>query len=165
MLLASTIVYERSHLCLDAAGAPQASYWPMRVAVNEGVQHLAEDTAMHFATLVSSTFLSGFLQAAAASGGKYRYGKLFTKALLRKCDFPWKIYSFSRVISVRPSQKTFCCLREYIFLVNEIWVFSPSAIFKQPSWVSYFLILFPPLLWLLGVRLRCLVFIFYDKSR
>lgn len=50
----------------------------MRVAVNEGVQHLAEDTAMHFGTLVGSTFLSDFLQAAAVSGGKYRHAKIFS---------------------------------------------------------------------------------------
>lgn len=141
LLLASIITYEWSHWCLDSAGAPQAPCWPMRVAVNEGVQHLAEDTAMHFGTLVGSTFLSDFLQAAAVSGGKYRHAKIFSHGksnFWENVIFHGKSSLFFRVISGSPSQKTFCCLWEYLFLVSEIWVFSPSVFFKQPSWISDF---------------------------
>lgn len=123
LLLASIIIYEWSHSCLDSAGAPQAPCWPMRVAVNEGVQHLAEDTAMHFGTLVGSTFFSGFLQAAAASGGKYRHGMLFTKPLFsweikffRKCDFPWKIYFFFQSNLSKSKPKDFLLSLRIYFL-------------------------------------------------
>lgn len=113
----------KSRLCLAAAGAPQSQWRPGRTAVNEGVQHLVEDTTVPFTMLVGSAFPSVPLQAAAAFGGRHvQTWKSDQQACFShgKSNF-WENEIFhgkstlSRVIPASPTQKTFWCLWEYFF--------------------------------------------------
>lgn len=123
--------------------------WPRRVAVNEGVQHLVEDTAVPFTTLVGLAFLSVPLQAAAAFRGRHlRTCKAVQQAwlfpignqiFLRKCDLPWKIYTFQSNPSKTNPKDFFISLR-ILFFLSEGWEFfsmeTPLICFFKPAWLS-----------------------------
>lgn len=107
----SDVLFVPGH-CRCAAESP---WWPRTTAVNEGVQHLEEDTPVPFTTLVSSAFLSVTLQAAAAFGGRHlQMWKAVQQASFShgKSNF-WENMIFhgkstlSRVISASPTQETF----------------------------------------------------------
>lgn len=79
---------------------------------------------------------------------------------LRKCDFPWKIYTFQSNPS-KTNPKDFLMSLKRLFLLSEKREFSPwktLSVFSSLLDSPYFLIVVP-LLRLLGVRLLCSVFI------
>lgn len=106
--------------CWCSAESP---WWLRGTVVNEGVQHLVEDTAVTFTTLMGLVFLSAPLQAASAFGGRHlQMWKAVQQACFShgKSNF-WENVIFhgkstlSRAIPTSPTQKTFWCLWECFF--------------------------------------------------